>query len=162
MVGTVKKSIRKTLLNIDLNWVQAVPQIIYGYRRRLLAGDLSPFHLLYGVVSLLYSPYSSPLLTTPNALVSRELEIVAIQSLCADRGSPHHPKFLDDVRFSLGDKFMVAKGYMLVPLKTPARESKCIGPSNIISVHHPRNGIKSESGNEPRLLFYTLRLFIFH
>lgn len=34
MVVTVKKSIRKTLSNVDLNWVQSVPQIRIGYRLR--------------------------------------------------------------------------------------------------------------------------------
>lgn len=58
MFGTVKKSIRTYLLNEVLNCVQEVPQIPNGYGRRSIAGDLSHFQLMYGVVPRISSLYT--------------------------------------------------------------------------------------------------------
>lgn len=87
MVCTVKTSIRNTLLNKDLNWVKAVPQIVYMYRHLRLACKISPFQLISGLILSLFFE-TSPLLTSPDDLSSSELELVAIPSARADRYCP--------------------------------------------------------------------------
>lgn len=50
MVGTIKKTISKMTHNEDSTWVQAILQMLYGYRSHLIVGDLYPFQLMYGVI----------------------------------------------------------------------------------------------------------------
>lgn len=52
MVGTIKRSIRKTLLGhgaATCKWESALKQILYGYRRRRLSEGFTLFALMYGV-----------------------------------------------------------------------------------------------------------------
>lgn len=49
LVDTLKTSIRKTVLEEDMDSAMAIPRAVFGYRRRSLRGSSSQFVLLYGV-----------------------------------------------------------------------------------------------------------------
>lgn len=162
MVGTVKKAIAKTLLNEDTTWVQSIPQVLYGYRRRRLAGDLSPFQLMYGVVPRFSSLDPSPLLDDPADQHARTLELFAIQSARAGRDLPRGPSSSDDVRYSVGDQVMVAKGRAFGAVKLPVWECKWFGPCVVETALHPRYTLRSSNGKITRRPIHGRRLRLFH
>ena len=49
MVGTLKAAIRKTVLEIGMEWDKALTQVLYGYHRRTMKNGVLPFELMYGV-----------------------------------------------------------------------------------------------------------------
>ena len=83
MVGTLKAAVRKTVLEMGMEWDKALTQDLYGYRRRTLRNGVSPFELMYGV-----PPRMDPRaemgasLVVPSSDVHRCLEIPAGLTCC--------------------------------------------------------------------------------
>lgn len=48
MAGTIKRAISKKLSVSSIEWEEAIPKVLYGYRRRKGTKGNSPFELLYG------------------------------------------------------------------------------------------------------------------
>lgn len=120
MVRTVKKAISKILLNEDTTWVQAIPQILYGYRRRRLAEDLYIFQLMYGMVPRFSSLDSFSLLFDPSDHHARMIELFAVQSARDARYPLLEPSFSSNERYRVKKEVMVAKGRALGAVKLPA------------------------------------------
>ena len=49
MVGTLKRGVKKTVVAAQRDWAEALPGVLYGYRRRRMASGASPFEFMYGV-----------------------------------------------------------------------------------------------------------------
>lgn len=162
MVGTIKHAIAKTTLNDRPSWTEALPNVLYGYRRCRMGPHLSPFQLMSGVPPRMARHDASLGLENPFEIEYRELEIIAIQSARAHR--EHVPRPLPTTRrtLSVGDQVLVAKGRVFSAMKLPAFESKWSGPYEVFGVNHPRYNLRSMTGGVTRHPIHArhLRLWI--
>lgn len=72
MVGKTKHDIEKSIMEAEGDWVELLPQVLYGYRRRDLCPTPSPFNMMYGI--------------NPKMLPSDAVALLA-------DGDPHHSLF---------------------------------------------------------------------
>ena len=162
MVGSIKRAIAKTIFNGHVNWVESIPDILFGYRRRRLAGHPSPFQLMYGVPPRMTPRDPTPLLQEPLDPRSRALETFAIKSERASRDLVHRPSSPDKKQYRVGDRVLVAKGRALGALKMPAFECKWAGPCTVISARHPLYRLELHHGKVSRKAIHARRLRPFY
>lgn len=87
MVRTIKKGMKQAVFRSDAAWPTVVNQVVYGYRRRTLPGQQSPFFLMYGVHLRLCAADPKPFLNDPANLACRCYETLAVQSHRAAKGA---------------------------------------------------------------------------
>lgn len=85
MVGIIKLALMKTVQNDGVEWPQAVKTVSYGYRRRAVAENVSPFLIMYGFPSRYLATESDPLLRDFADTKSRVIETTSIYSARAEK-----------------------------------------------------------------------------
>ena len=115
MVGTMKRSITKTVLQSKQEWDQVIDQVVYGYRRRRNSNGFSPYQLMYGHPPRITSTDSTSLVTNSGSddEVVRNLELLATENLRTEQFIiKNKPKLQNSkiTKFSIGDKVLVAHG----------------------------------------------------
>ena len=114
MVGTLKTTVRKTVLETGMEWDQALIQILYGYRRRALSNGVSPFELMYGVPPRMEPRAGmSASLVAPSLDIHRRLELLAGSVPRAIRSGASEEKRIAVASvplFRQGEKVLVARG----------------------------------------------------
>lgn len=127
-------------------------QVLYGYQRRSLAEGCSPSGLLYGIVPKTTTIEATALVSDSN-VVHRRLELEAVSSLRATRGStsltPREVAKPPQI-FSIGDKVLVARGTAFETVKWPVFQSKYFGPCTVPEAKHPCYELTSPHGRRTR------------
>jgi Integrase core domain len=154
-VGTLKRSILRTINGNPSNWDKAIPNILYGYRRRRQSDGLSPFELIYGTQPRLTGVDPVSFIEEP-AEEHRRVELLAYQAVRASRRTLDNAT--ESNAFSVGDKVLVAHGQAMGPTKWPSLVSKWYGPCKVIAVDHPRYHLRSTSGRKTRKPVHVRRL----
>ena len=142
IVGTLKKAVKKMVQGQGVSWENSVPKVLFGYRRRRLAGGVSPFELMYGFLPRIEPAYKPPMII-PSTIAHTNMELMATDATRASRASKQSksltPNITESRELSVGEEVLVAKGAALNPAqKWPALSSKFYGPCRIVKADHPR------------------------
>jgi len=163
MVGTVKRGVKKMVLDEGIDWDQALTHVLYGYRRRPLAGGASPFELLYGVTPRMGRDKVSPCLS--HSVEDRRIELLAVSAgrvkrIVDQREIRKGPlRSKQTQKFQVGDLVLVAHGKALNPaVKWPAFKSVYYGPCRVVRESHPRYSLVSSHGRTSRKDIHARRL----
>ena len=162
MVGTLKKAVRKMVLGQGVSWEKSLPKVLFGYRRRRLAGGVSTFELMYGV-PLRIEPADKPPMIIPSTIAHRNMELMATDATRASRASKQSesiaPNITESREFSVGEEVLVAKRAALNPAqKWPALSSKFYGPCRIVKADHRRYYLVSMHGRNSRRAIHARRI----
>lgn len=83
MLGMIKKSVGRLVVGSERGWEEELSRAIYGYRRRPLDIEASPYELMYGVPPRVVQSDQTVGHDTP--IGRRMLENVAILAVRAER-----------------------------------------------------------------------------
>ena len=162
MVGTLKASVCKTVLETGKKWDKALTQVVYGYRRYALRNGVSPFELMYGVPPRMNPGAKiSPSLFVPSSDGHRRLQILAGSVPRAIRSGDSAEKRIAVASshfFLHGENDLVARGTAFGGTKRPANVSKFYGLCRILEARHPRYVLESRHGRTSRKRIHARRL----
>ncbi len=167
MVGTIKRSITKTVLKSKQEWDEAIDQVVYGYRRRRNSNGYSPYQLMYGHPPRIANTDSTSPINNSDSdpKIARNLELLATENLRAEqRLSKSKPKCIKGkiLKFHVGEKVLVAHGNATKKnVGWPAFKSKFYGPCKIRKAFHPYYELESRSGKRSRKGIHARRLIKF-
>lgn len=78
MVGTMKRGIRRLVVQYGKEWDVFVDKILFGYHRRPARDGVSPFELLYGVKPRIL-PSDGTDITKKGGAINRNVELLALR-----------------------------------------------------------------------------------
>ena len=166
MVGTIKSGVKRVCDSGAMDWDEALPQVLFGYRRRRGPSGFSPFELLFGQAPRM-TAQEHPDLTVGETENSRKSQLIATAAWRATRSNPKsNPResIIAEkvIKYQVGDKVLVAHGQAVAsPATWPSFKSKYYGPCTVMNSKHPYYELKSQTGRHTREGIHARRLRIF-
>ena len=113
MVGTLKRGVKKTVVAAQRDWAEALPGVLYGYRRRRMASGASPFELMYGVKPrFLATEAAAHIQESESTDDHRFAELLSSSVHRAKRAEPRVIKGTPSLPFYVGQEVLLAKGQL--------------------------------------------------
>lgn len=161
MVGTMKKSVAKMVLNGSSDLEEAFRTAVYGYRMRSRRGQKSHFEFLYGV----------PVRFGEDEIIGEweyiyandcKIELMALEHQCVMRiDTPNN--HITEAIFQPGDEALVVKG---VPIgrvsKNSPFDTKFYEPYKAVKLKHPGCKVVSRHGRRSKEMIHAHRLVLFN
>lgn len=165
MIGALKNAKKKTVLESQSSWDNAISGLLYGYQRRSFRGGRSPVTDFYGILPRLNNDEATPLLLATNE-IHREKEIDTLilrRFNRIDNESQLKTRTMRIITFKVGDVVLARKCKGINPArKWPAITSEYFGACRMTSASHPRYELKSIHGRVKRQTVHAGRLKLFH
>lgn len=160
MVETFEKAVRRMAHGLGTEWDEALPNVVFRYRRRPTSGNLSPFQLLYAVKPRL--PLSSACFEgSSGSTYGREAELFAMLGPHATRAVRQRKQNANSQsisQFRLGQLVLVVYGKVFKSVKGPPFKPRPYGSCMVVEAEQPRHGLCSSTGMRSRKPIHARRL----